>query len=303
MKKSPKIFLAMSLMVLSAAALTGCGGFSEMIGSAVSTASDSADGLSGIDKKSSALAPYVKAKNDFDGKNVTFAYAIDPALQKMKNGEPLTVLMLPGYKDLQQNLTQAKSKSSGFQDIDQSRDAVLEVLNDLAPLAEKMDSYYSTKEYAADQYVKGAEYTGQYLALKEKFDQAYDQFDNLVRQHSEELREQELEALKKANKVKAVAFMEINRDLRTVVDSLDNGDDQKINDQLSSISDKLSKLNVSKEKVSRIEFYKGDMNRCIGAIRTYLGGNRDSRSYNEVIERYNEVITDINHIDTGDLDK
>lgn len=64
----------------------------------------------------------------------------------MKAGEDLDFASFPAYNSLKENLTKAKTESSGFSDIDESTTAVLKVLDEMVPLTSKMESYYTSKE-------------------------------------------------------------------------------------------------------------------------------------------------------------
>lgn len=87
--------------------LTGCGGGGSSSGGGKET---SAKPTSQLEKISS----YVKATNGFNGHNVRFAFSIDEVLAKMKAGEDLDFASFPAYNSLKENLTKAKTESSGF---------------------------------------------------------------------------------------------------------------------------------------------------------------------------------------------
>ena len=263
----------------------------------------SKDDLASIDKKMGAVGNYVAITNKYNDAAVTFAYATDPSLQKMKNGEPLDFVSLPNYDLLLQGLNKAKSNSSGFSDVDDSCDAVLAVLNKLEPLAESMKNYYSSKSYLADNNEKGAEYVKQYLALKDEFDSAYGKFDDLLHKHNEEIMAQKLEILKKDNKTNAVAFFEINHALSEIMDSIDNKEDSaQIENQLQAVTDKLSALNVSGEEANHISLYKKQANSFVGEVRDYFNNGQGANYYNDVVKEYNETIDTMNEIDENKLD-
>lgn len=142
--------IGLFLLVLAAAImmLTGCGGGGSSSGGGKET---SAKPTSQLEKISS----YVKATNGFNGHNVRFAFSIDEVLAKMKAGEDLDFASFPAYNSLKENLTKAKTESSGFSDIDESTTAVLKVLDEMVPLTSKMESYYTSKEYTTDGNQKG----------------------------------------------------------------------------------------------------------------------------------------------------
>lgn len=125
--------IGLFLLVLAAAImmLTGCGGGGSSSGGGKET---SAKPTSQLEKISS----YVKATNGFNGHNVRFAFSIDEVLAKMKAGEDLDFASFPAYNSLKENLTKAKTESSGFSDIDESTTAVLKVLDEMVPLTSKM---------------------------------------------------------------------------------------------------------------------------------------------------------------------
>lgn len=302
--KRVSILLAILAMIVSMTMLSGCG--MSDISKLTDEVSGSKGDISSIDKESSALGAYIGVTNKYNGYAVTFAFATDPSLGKMKNGEPLTSVSLPKYGDLLQGLNKIKDTSSGFKDVDESRDKIMAVLNKLQPLAESMDNYYSSKTYLTDNNEKGAEYVKQYLALKDEFDSAYGEFDALLHKHNEELLAKKLEALKKDNKPNAVAFLEINHDLSAIIDSIDQKEDSaQIENQLQAVSDKLTTLNVgnvSEEDVNSINLYKRQVNSFIGEVRSYFNNGQSADYYNLVIKEYNNVVDTMNEIDENKLD-
>lgn len=146
--------IGLFLLVLAAAImmLTGCGGGGSSSGGGKET---SAKPTSQLEKISS----YVKATNGFNGHNVRFAFSIDEVLAKMKAGEDLDFASFPAYNSLKENLTKAKTESSGFSDIDESTTAVLKVLDEMVPLTSKMESYYTSKDIPQTAIRKAAKWS------------------------------------------------------------------------------------------------------------------------------------------------
>lgn len=296
MKKSYVFLLAVCIMIISSV-LAGCGGKSGSIPGLPS-------GGSSVEKKLSDIAPYVQVTNTFNSSQVTFDYAYAPSLAKMKSGQQMNDVSVPNYSALATSLERTKKASSGFADIDQSRDAVDAVLTKMVPLVSDMTSYYKAKTYTTDNYAKGGEYIKQYLALESEFSAAYGNFNALIRQHNNELRAEQLAEFKKAGKVNAVAFMEINDSLRDVLDiaANPNGDKNAIEPKLQSISTAVTSLNVAGEEASNINSYKSKVNDTIGKVRSFLSKPDDNRAYNDMISTYNSFISAANNVNRQKLD-
>ena len=161
MRRALSVLVVGGLLCAPAALLTGCFGGDDAKADNTSTASGVSALLAGntTEDKIDAISPYLDATNKYNHIIVTFDFAISPTLEKMRSGERQTSISLPHFSDLKKDLEEARAnpKSAGvFQDIDAEADAVLAILKDLAPLADKMESYYSSKGYLADDYAAAA---------------------------------------------------------------------------------------------------------------------------------------------------
>ena len=301
LRRALSVFLVGGLLLAPSMLFTGCIGGDGDGGSSLSRMF-SEDGVQGLQKKQAALAPYIEATNAFNGKLVTFDYAISPTLADLRSGTPMVSCMLPGYGALKENLEKAradKATSGVYSDIDEAADATLAILKDLVPVAEKLDNYYSSKGYLADNYAQGTELAQQFLPLHDQFTEAYKKMDAIVSEHNKEVHRAQFEELKKAGKENAATFSELNIKLRELADALEdsNFDTQAVETQIKDITAMSEKLNGS--EVNR---YKSDINRYIGAVRTFLA-NRTNDKYNDMVEEYNDLIDTANHIDPEALDK
>jgi len=303
MRRALSILVVGGLLCAPAALLTGCFGSDDAKADNTSTASGVSALLAGntTEDKIDAISPYLDATNKYNHIIVTFDFAISPTLEKMRSGERQTSISLPHFSDLKKDLEEARAnpKSAGvFQDIDAEADAVLAILKDLAPLADKMESYYSSKGYLADDYAAAAQMTAQYLPLYDKFEPAYDKFDAVVTARFKEVRLAQLEDMRKEGRTNAANFLELSIKTRDLADMLDNENIDK-----AAAEAKIAEINELAAKlpdIPALASYKPNLNRFIGTFRSYVAGTEDA---NEVIDDFNSVVRSSQNLDLGDLDK
>ena len=303
MRRALSVLVVGGLLCAPAALLTGCFGSDDAKADNTSTASGVSALLAGntTEDKIDAISPYLDATNKYNHIIVTFDFAISPTLEKMRSGERQTSISLPHFSDLKKDLEEARAnpKSAGvFQDIDAEADAVLAILKDLAPLADKMESYYSSKGYLADDYAAAAQMTAQYLPLYDKFEPAYDKFDAVVTERFKEVRLAQLEDMRKEGRTNAANFLELSIKTRDLADMLDNENIDK-----AAAEAKIAEINELAAKlpdVPALASYKPNLNRFIGTFRSYVAGTEDA---NEVIDDFNSVVRSSQNLDLGDLDK
>ena len=303
MRRALSVLVVGGLLCAPAALLTGCFGSDDAKADNTSTASGVSALLAGntTEDKIDAISPYLDATNKYNHIIVTFDFAISPTLEKMRSGERQTSISLPHFSDLKKDLEEARAnpKSAGvFQDIDAEADAVLAILKDLAPLADKMESYYSSKGYLADDYAAAAQMTAQYLPLYDKFEPAYDKFDAVVTARFKEVRLAQLEDMRKEGRTNAANFLELPIKTRDLADMLDNENIDK-----TAAEAKIAEINELAAKlpdVPALASYKPNLNRFIGTFRSYVAGTEDA---NEVIDDCNSVVRSSQNLDLGDLDK
>ena len=303
MRRALSVLVVGGLLCAPAALLTGCFGSDDAKADNTSTASGVSALLAGntTEDKIDAISPYLDATNKYNHIIVTFDFAISPTLEKMRSGERQTSISLPHFSDLKKDLEEARAnpKSAGvFQDIDAEADAVLAILKDLAPLADKMESYYSSKGYLADDYAAAAQMTAQYLPLYDAFEPAYDKFDAVVTARFKEVRLAQLEDMRKEGRTNAANFLELSIKTRDLADMLDNENIDK-----TAAEAKIAEINELAAKlpdVPALASYKPNLNRFIGTFRSYVAGTEDA---NEVIDDFNSVVRSSQNLDLGDLDK
>ena len=303
MRRALSVLVVGGLLCAPAALLTGCFGSDDAKADNTSTASGVSALLAGntTEDKIDAISPYLDATNKYNHIIVTFDFAISPTLEKMRSGERQTSISLPHFSDLKKDLEEARAnpKSAGvFQDIDTEADAVLAILKDLAPLADKMESYYSSKGYLADDYAAAAQMNAQYLPLYDKCEPAYDKFDAVVTARFKEVRLAQLEDMRKEGRTNAANFLELSIKTRDLADMLDNENIDK-----AAAEAKIAEINELAAKlpdVPALASYKPNLNRFIGTFRSYVAGTEDA---NEVIDDFNSVVRSSQNLDLGDLDK
>ena len=303
MRRALSVLVVGGLLCAPAALLTGCFGGDDAKADNTSTASGVSALLAGntTEDKIDAISPYLDATNKYNHIIVTFDFAISPTLEKMRSGERQTSISLPHFSDLKKDLEEARAnpKSAGvFQDIDAEADAVLAILKDLAPLADKMESYYSSKGYLADDYAAAAQMTAQYLPLYDKFEPAYDKFDAVVTARFKEVRLAQLEDMRKEGRTNAANFLELSIKTRDLADMLDNENIDK-----AAAEAKITEINELAAKlpdIPALASYKPNLNRFIGSFRSYVAGTEDP---NDVIDNFNSVVRSSQNLDLGELDK
>ena len=280
------------LLAASSLLFVGCGGDSGQSGSSSTpmSAEKAEDGRA-------KLSPYISATNQYNGKMV--AFSIQPSLEDLRSGEKMTHISLPDFDILQKDLKDARQKSSGFDDVDKAADEVLAALKDLAPLATKMEGYYSAKTYLSDGYAQAEADRQQYLPLYDKFTAAYESFNSLVDKHNEDLQAAQLEAMKKAGKKNPALFLEIGLKASHIVDELAKPtyDAAAVEQQLKDLESLNNALDSEEAKS-----YKRDMNSFIGEVREYLASGDDAKKFNDMVEEYNDTIDTANRMDTSKLD-
>lgn len=300
MRRALSVLMVGSLLLAPAALLTGCFGSDDKGESAAS-------GINGLlagnttEDKVDAIAPYLDATNKYNHIIVTFDFAIAPSLEKLRSGERQTSIALPHFSDLKKDLEEARAnpQTAGvFKDIDAEADAVLAILNDLAPLADKMDSYYSSKGYLADDYAEAAKMTAQFLPLYDKFEPAYDKFDAVVTERFKEVRLAQLEDMRKEGRTNAANFIELSIKTRELADMMDSDavDKAAAEAKITEINDLAAKV----PDVPALGSYKSNLNRFIGTFRSHVAGTEDA---NEVIDDFNDLVRSSQNLDLGDLDK
>ena len=301
MRRALSVLVVGGLLCAPAALLSGCFGGSDMKGEDATSAVTSILAGNTTEDKIDAISPYLDATNKYNHIIVTFDFAISPTLEKMRSGERQTSISLPHFSDLKKDLEEARAnpKSAGvFQDIDAEADTVLAILKDLAPLADKMESYYSSKGYLADDYAAAAQMTAQYLPLYDKFEPAYDKFDAVVTARFKEVRLAQLEDMRKEGRTNAANFLELSIKTRDLADMLDNENIDK-----AAAEAKITEINELAAKlpdIPALASYKPNLNRFIGSFRSYVAGTEDP---NDVIDNFNSVVRSSQNLDLGELDK
>lgn len=298
MRRTLSILAVGGLLCAPAVLLTGCFGSDKGDTPAAGVSALLAGNTT--EDKIDAISPYLDATNDYNRFIVTFDYAITPSLEEMRSGERMTNVTLPHFTDLKKNLEEARAnpQTAGvYPDIDAEADAVLAILKDLAPLADKMESYYSSKGYMADNYAAAAQMTAQYLPLYDAFEPAYDKFDAAVTTHFKEVQLARLEDMRKEGRVNAAAFLELNMKVRELADMLDNENIDK-----AAAEAKITEINELTAKIPDVPAlgsYKSSLNRFIGTFRGYVAGQEDG---NEVVEGFNDFVRSSQNLDLAELD-
>lgn len=298
MRRTLSVLAVGGLLCAPAALMTGCFGSDD--GKSGSSAVSSLLSDNSVESRGEALSPYLDATNNYNHNIVTFDYAIAPALNNLRNGVHDTYIALPNLSQLKKDLEEARAnpKTAGvFKDIDADADEVLALLKDLAPLADKMEAYYSSKGYMADGYAESDRMAAQFLPLYDQFDAAYDKFDATVTKHFKELRVAQLEEMRKDGRVNAANYLELTIKTRELVDMLDkeNVDKGAAEAKIAEMNDLSAKLT----DVPALGSYKSNLNRFIGTFRSYVAGKENG---NEVVDDFNDFVRSSQNLNLAELD-
>ena len=299
MRKPLSILVVGGLLCAPAVLLTGCFGSNK--GEDPAAAVGALLAGSTTEDKADAISPYLDATNNYNRFIVSFDFAITPSLEDMRSGKRQTSISLPHFSELKKDLEEARKnpKTAGvYQDIDTEADAVLAILKDLAPLADKMETYYSSKGYMTDDYAAATQMTAQYLPLYDAFESAYDKFDATVTTHFKEVQRARLEDMRKEGRENAAAFLELNMKVRELADMLDQ---EQIDSAVAEA--KIAEINELAPKVPNnphLATYKSSLNRFIGTFRSYVAGQENG---NEVVDDFNDFVRSSQNLDLAELDQ
>ncbi len=274
---------------------SGCG--SNPMSSAVSSVTESAD------SKSASLAPYIKAVSWFNNWSFTFNYATAPDLADMRAGKHPSNLNLPSYDRLQEELKEATGRgSSSFDSVDSSTKEVLDILEKLVPLSEKMQAYYSSAQYKVDGYAEWDKYVQEYLPLYDKFDAAYGKLDQATSQASYQISEEKIQAAKAAGHENEATFREMYLVASEIVETFDRGDNATVQSNLQKLQTLNNNFNpkTDNDNSGDVKSFKESMNSFIGNVRTYLSGDR--KDSEDIIRTYNRMIDEMNDVNPNTLD-
>ena len=297
-RRTLSILTACSLLAAPAVLFTGCGSNSDSAAPQQTTASNA-------QSREAALSPYLEATNDYNHNIVTFNFAIAPSLDSLRKGEHKEHISLPNFENLKTALEAARSdpKAAGvYPDIDAAADDLLAILKDLAPLAAKMEAYYSANTYLTDNYAQSDEMVAQFFPLYDKFGAAYDKFGAIVTDHFEEIRLAEIDTMRKEGRVNAVTFLELTGKTRELFRMISDGqvDKNAAEAKIGEISALLEKLPSGTASLS---FYKSKVDSFIAQVREYTAGNPDPEKFSNVIAKFNYLVAAGNLVDIKELDE
>ena len=297
-RRTLSILTACSLLAAPAVLFTGCGSNSDSAAPQQTTASNA-------QSREAALSPYLEATNDYNHNIVTFNFAIAPSLDSLRKGEHKEHISLPNFDHLKDALEKARSDQNVagvYPDIDAAADDLLAILKDLAPLAAKMEAYYSANTYLTDNYAQSDEMVAQFFPLYDKFGTAYHKFGAIVTDHVEEIHLAEIDTMRKEGRVNAVTFLELTGKTRELFRMISDGqvDKNAAEAKIGEISALLEKLPSGTDSLS---FYKSKVNSFIAQVREYTAGNPDPEKFSNVIANFNYLVAAGNLVDIKELDE
>ena len=141
-----------------------------------------------VDDKINAIRPYIVALDSYNAYSVAYANQLQPTLEELRNGSHNTTITLPKYKDLKTALEAAKQDSpTPYEDVNQSTNDVLAVLDQLIPVADQLQAYYVERRFEKDNFKGSDELAAQYVPLAEQFYATYNALDLALDNRNNEL--------------------------------------------------------------------------------------------------------------------
>ena len=294
------------LTIIGSIFFAGCGDEVKEAASNVTSAAASVTSGASLESLTKSIAPYISPVANFNGNLVRMNFAYGPTLERMKNGEHLTSVSLPNYGNLEKALSSALSKgSSGFSDIDDAAKRLLEILKEIIPITENLESYYRSRGFDTDEHAQGSQLIQQYLPLQEKFTEAYNILDTAINKNNRDISDKLLAEMKSNGRINTANFIALQNLAEDIGDLLlsDTPDNASIEEKLQE----LSRLNgdftpqIEGANASSIKSFKSQLDSFIGRTRAYL--NSENGNLNAVIEQYNRMVDSGNRVDINALDK
>lgn len=264
---------------------------------------------SSIEDKINALHPYIDAADTFNNNSLVHAYQSQLTLAELRNGMQNKTIALPDYKNLKNQLDEAKENSTTpYEDVNKTSDEVLSLLNQLIPLADQLTTYYQERTFEKDNFVGGDNLAKQYMPLAKQFNAAYSAFDLALDNHNNELYMERMKELSEEKRHNAVNFIELNILLAQTIAFIDpdgNTDTQKVESNLQEIDKRLSQLQLGTKSDTQtaVTLYQEAVKEFVAAAHNYITVNSSyGEAYTQLYIKYNHMISRANAVNINDLD-
>ena len=175
-----------------------------------------------VDDKINAIRPYIVALDSYNAYSVAYANQLQPTLEELRNGSHNTTITLPKYKDLKTALEAAKQDSpTPYEDVNQSTNDVLAVLDQLIPVADQLQAYYVERRFEKDNFKGSDELAAQYVPLAEQFYATLQRLDLALDNRNNELYTERMTEYQGEKRENAVNFIELNLMTAQTIDLID----------------------------------------------------------------------------------
>lgn len=262
-----------------------------------------------VEDKINAIRPYIDALDTYTTYSVAYANQLQPTLEELRNGTHNTSITLPKYKELKKSLEQAKQDSpTPYEDVNQSTNDVLTVLDQVIPVADQLQAYYVERRYEKDNYKGSDELAAQYVPLAEQFMAAYNALDLALDNRNNELYDERKAEYASEKRENAVNFIELNLMTAQTIDLIDpdgNTDTQKVESNLQQITQRINKLKpgTTPDTQAAVREYQDAAKEFVAESRNYIIINSSyGEAYTQLFIKYNKMINKANSVNMADLD-
>ena len=287
------------VLTVPAVLLTGCGGRSAE--SPIPTQQMPARSM---EERNAALGSYMEATTAYNSTMLPLSLAVSTTVSDLRQGKHLTSIILPPLSKLLRELDAAHAAPGGtgvYPDVDAATEELRSTLEELAPLADKMENYYAAGAYTADGYAQADEMTARFLPLYDRFVSAYDRLDAIVTDHYKEMRLAQIDAMHSDGRENAATFLELRTKARELVRMLRSGehDQESTEAKIREINNLIEKLPAG---TGYLVTYKNGINSLVASVRAYNAGPPDPNKLGNVVEEFNHLAATGNNVDVNALD-
>ncbi len=223
-----------------------------------------------------------------------------------------TTITLPKYKDLKTALEAAKQDSpTPYEDVNQSTNDVLAVLDQLIPVADQLQAYYVERRFEKDNFKGSDELAAQYVPLAEQFYATYNALDLALDNRNNELYTERMTEYQGEKRENAVNFIELNLMTAQTIDLIDpdgNTDTQKVEANLQQITQRINKLqpgttSETSETQNAVREYQDSVKEFVAEARNYIIINSSyGEAYTQLFIKYNKMVSKANVVNMAELD-
>ena len=241
-----------------------------------------------VDDKINAIRPYIVALDTYNSYSVAYANQLQPTLEELRNGSHNTTITLPKYKDLKTALEAAKQDSSTpYEDVNQATNDVLNVLDQLIPIADQLQAYYVERRFEKDNFKGSDELAAQYVPLAEQFYATYNALDLALDNRNNELYTERMNEYQGEKRDNAVNFIELNLMTAQTIDLIDPD----------------GNTDTTSETQNAVREYQDAAKEFVAEARNYIIINSSyGEAYTQLFNKYNKMVGKANLVNMAELD-